>query len=121
ASTSNTSDASRRDRPRPPACSGVYKPQKPSCPASRNVSTGKILLASHSAANGRNAFSMNWRALSRNACCSSVNEKSMTTPSCNNCLTVGACLQAISFTRPAGGVACGASSYNYLFQGDGHV
>src|SRR5260370_10721863 len=52
-------------------------PPKPSAAASRSVSTGKIFSASQRAASGSMRAVANCRAVSRNACCSSVRLKSM--------------------------------------------
>jgi hypothetical protein len=69
--------ASRRESARPPADSGVYIPIKPSSPAAASASRGKIDCASQRAACGASTPSENARALSTNACCSSLSEKSM--------------------------------------------
>src|SRR5712691_11163882 len=52
-------------------------PPKPSAAASRSVSTGKIFSASQRAASGSMRSVANCRAVSRNACWSSVRLKSM--------------------------------------------
>ena len=59
---------SKRDKPKPPASSGVYKPQKPSSPAALIVSLGKICSRSHLAACGASSDSANWRAVCAKAC-----------------------------------------------------
>ena len=74
---SKISAASSRLRPMPPWSSSQYSEQKPSSPARRMVSLGKMPCWSHSAANGASSLSANWRAVSRNASCSSVKLKSM--------------------------------------------
>jgi len=65
--SSNTSVASSRGRPRPPAFSGAYRPQKPSSPALAMASRGKIPSASQRAACGASSAWANCRAVSAKA------------------------------------------------------